>query len=137
MRLLFAPEAQSRQQVLDWRIEAGPEALASQPATPVRQVALNLLLNAGVVAGHGGRVGLVVTNGGDGLSITVSDSGAGLSPADLGRLMASGPLPPGGGVGLRLVHDIVAGLDGKLSHDRAEGQTVIRVDLPVRGDAHA
>jgi len=137
LRLLFAPEAQSREQVLDWRIEAGAEALASQPATPVRQVALNLLLNAGAVAGHGGRVGCIVTNGAAGLSIAVSDSGAGLSPADLGRLMASGPLPPGGGVGLRLVHDIVAGLDGKLSHDRVAGQTVIRVDLPVRGGAHA
>jgi len=137
LRLLFAPEAQSRDQALDWRIEAGAEALASQPAAPVRQVALNLLLNAGAVAGHEGRVGLVVTNGGDGLSIEVSDSGAGLSPADLGRLMASGPLPPGGGVGLRLVHDIVAGLDGRLSHHRTGGETVIRVDLPIAGNADA
>ena len=137
LRLLFSPEAQSREQSLEWRIEAGADALASQPATPVRQVALNLLLNAGAVAGHGGRVGLVVTNGGDLLSMTVSDSGAGLSAADLGRLMASGPLPPGGGVGLRLVHDLVTGLGGTLTHDRVDGQTIIRVDLPVRGEGHA
>ena len=137
LRLLFSPEAQSREQSLDWRIDAGADALASQPATPVRQVALNLLLNAGAVAGQGGRVGLAVTNGGDLLSMTVTDSGAGLNPADLGRLMASGPLPPGGGVGLRLVHDLVTGLGGTLTHGRVDGQTVIRVDLPVRGGAHA
>ncbi len=137
LRLLFSPEVQTRQQSLEWQIEAGADALACHPATPVRQMVLNLLLNAGAVAGQGGRVGLAVTNGGDLLSMTVSDSGGGLSSADLGRLMASGPLPPGGGVGLRLVHDIVAGLGGRLMHDRVDGQTVIRVDLPVKGEGHA
>jgi len=50
---------------------------------------------------------------------------------------ASGPLPPGGGVGLRLVHDIVEGLGGRLHHERTDGQTLIRVDLPSRGASHA
>jgi sensor histidine kinase regulating citrate/malate metabolism len=40
-------------------------------------------------------------------------------------------------VGLRLVHDIVTGLGGTLHHDRAEGRTVIRVDLPAQGQANA
>ena len=43
----------------------------------------------------------------------------------------------GGGVGLRLVHDIVAGLGGTLHHYRAGDQTVIRVDLPAHGGDHA
>lgn len=137
LRLLFEPEAHSRSQVLNWQVHAGAASLAGQPAAPVRQVALNLLLNAGAAAGVNGRVGLRVTNGGDGLSITVSNTGAAMTEADLARLMASGPLPPGGGVGLRLVHDIVAGLGGRVQHDRIDGQTVIRVDLPVHGGKDA
>ena len=137
LRLLFEPEVHSRNQVLDWQLAAGAVALAGQPAAPVRQVTLNLLLNAGVAAGVNGRVGLTVADCGNGLSIAVSNTGAAIGTADLARLMASGPLPPGGGVGLRLVHDIVAGLGGRLHHDRIGGQTVIRVDLPFHGGEHA
>jgi signal transduction histidine kinase len=137
LRLLFEPEAHSRSQVLDWQVQAGAAALAGQPAAPVRQVALNLLLNAGAAAGLNGRVGLSVAKDGNALSISVSNTGAAMTEADLGRLMASGPLPPGGGVGLRLVHDIVAGLGGRLYHNRAGDQTVIRVDLPALGGDHA
>jgi signal transduction histidine kinase len=137
LRLLFEPEAHSRNLVLEWQMEAGAAALADQPAAPVRQVALNLLLNAGAAAGPNGKVGLNVSNGNDRLTIAVSNTGAGMSEADLQRLLASGPLPPGGGVGLRLVHDIVAGLGGTLHHDRADGRTTIRVDLPVTGKTDA
>jgi signal transduction histidine kinase len=137
LRLLFEPEAHSRNIALAWEVQAGAAALASQPAAPVRQVALNLLLNAGEAAGQNGQVGLKVSNGGDRLSILVSNTGSAMSDADLRRLLASGPLPPGGGVGLRLVHDIVSGLGGTLHHDRADGRTVIRVDLPATGTGHA
>jgi signal transduction histidine kinase len=137
LRLLFEPEATSRGQALAWRIEAGAAALSGLPAAPVRQVTLNLLLNAGAAAGRGGRVGLSVGEGEGGLAIAVTDNGPGLGPADLSRLMASGPLPPGGGVGLRLVHDIVAALGGSIRHDRGTGETGIRVDLPVREAAGA
>ncbi|WP_425306236.1 ATP-binding protein [Ciceribacter thiooxidans] len=78
-----------------------------------------------------------MANEGDELSISVSNTGAAMSEADLGRLLASGPLPPGGGVGLRLVHDIVAGLGGRLLHERIGDQTVIRVNLPPHGGDHA
>jgi signal transduction histidine kinase len=137
LRLLFEPEAHSRNLVLEWQVEAGAAALAAQPAAPVRQVALNLLLNAGAAAGPNGKVGLNVSNGNERLTIAVSNTGAGMSGADLQRLLASGPLPPGGGVGLRLVHDIVAGLGGTLHHDRADGRTIIRVDLPATGKTDA
>lgn len=131
LRLLFESEVASRDQTLDWRIAAGDETLAALPSAPVRQVTLNLLLNASEAAGNGGRVGLSVTNGADVLSIAVHDTGSGLGPDHLARLLSSGPLPPGGGVGLRLAHDIVVGLDGDISHTRSDGETVIRVDLPA------
>ncbi len=137
LRLLFEPEVASREQNLQWQIAAGDDTLAALPATPVRQVTLNLLLNASEAAGRGGRIGLSVTNGADVLSIAVDDTGPGLGPDHLARLLSSGPLPPGGGVGLRLAHDIVVGLSGRISHTRTEGVTVIRVELPVEGDRHA
>ncbi len=90
-----------------------------------------MLLNGSEAAGIGGRVGLCVTNGSGVLSIAVEDTGPGLGPDHLARLLSSGPLPPGGGVGLRLAHDIVVGLNGQISHTRIEGATVIRVDLPA------
>lgn len=137
LRLLFEPEAASRGQALDWRVAAGPAGLAILPAAPVRQIVLNLLLNAGAAAGRNGRVGLGITNGDGRLSVTVSDDGPGFGAGDLGRLLGSGPLPPGGGVGLRLVHDLVDGLGGTIAHDRSDGITRVRVDLPASGASHA
>lgn len=137
LRLLFEPEVASREQRLHWQIAAGDATLAALPAAPVRQVTLNLLLNASEAAGPGGRVGLSVTNGADVLSIAVDDSGPGLGPDHLARLLSSGPLPLGGGVGLRLAHDIVVGLHGRISHTRTDDATVIRVELPTAGNSHA
>ena len=131
LKLLFEPEVARREQRLDWRIAAGDDTLATLLSAPVRQVTLNLLLNASEAAGNCGRIGLSVTNGGDLLSICVDDTGPGLGPDHLARLLSSGPLPPGGGVGLRLAHDIVVGLNGRISHTRTDGATIIRVDLPA------
>ncbi len=136
LRLLFEPEIASRQQNLMWNIGAGDETLATLPSVQVRQVTLNLLLNASEAAGSGGQVGLTVSNGADVLSIVVEDSGPGLGPDHLARLLSSGPLPPGGGVGLRLAHDIVVGLGGGIGHTRSGGTTIIRVDLPAAVSGH-
>ncbi|KAB2884099.1 MAG: HAMP domain-containing histidine kinase [Albidovulum sp.] len=137
LRLLFEPEALSRKQTLDWQIEAASAVLATQPAAQVRQIVLNLLLNAGAAAGQGGKVSLKVVNGDDRLSLSIADDGPGLGSSNLARLMASGPLPSGGGVGLRLVHDLVAGLDGRIHHQRTGNETIIRVELPTGGRGHA
>lgn len=137
LRLLFEPEAASREQRLDWSVEAVAASMARLPAAPVRQIVLNLLLNAGAAAGRSGSVALAVTNGADHISLSIIDDGPGLGPADIARLMASGPLPPGGGVGLRLVHDLVTGLGGAIRHERQDGRTQIRVDLPLGGGGDA
>ncbi|MFN3575967.1 MAG: ATP-binding protein [Tabrizicola sp.] len=137
LRLLFEPEIASRAQKLHWTVEAGKAGLARLPAAPVRQVVMNLLLNAGAAAGQGGQVEVTVSESRDRLLIEITDTGPGLSQADLDRLLTSGPLPPGGGVGLRLVHDLVSGLGGEIDHERVRGRTHVRVTLPLRdaGDA--
>ena len=130
LKLLFEPEADRKGQSLAWRVEADAADLAPLPAAPVRQVVLNLLLNASAAAPDGGRIGLNVAAREDGIELIISDDGRGLSAQDLDRLMSSTPVAPGGGVGLRLVHDLVDGLNGRIRHSREAGQTVLEVFLP-------
>jgi signal transduction histidine kinase len=137
LRLLFEPEAASRRQALSWAVEAAGSEMRKLPAAPVRQIVLNLLLNSSAAAGTSGQVALRVFGGQDGLTITVSDSGPGFSPFDLVRLVGEGAVPPGGGVGLRLVRDLVAALGGTIRHERAQGLTTITVTLLPADERHA
>jgi len=130
LRLLFEPETTRRKQRLDWKIESSTDALQCLPSAPVRQIALNLLLNASSAAPEGGAVSLSIQEEKDGLLLAVSDDGPGLSETALARLMSEALVEPGGGVGLRLVRDLVAGLGGTVGCDRSEGRTVISVRLP-------
>lgn len=137
LKLLFEPEVASRSQRLHWNVEAGTTGIRGLPAAPVRQIVLNLLLNAGAAAGQDGQVGLDVTAREGKLLVAITDSGPGLGQADLDRLLASGPLPPGGGVGLRLVHDLVSELEGEIHHDRVGDKTTVLVTLPLRDAKNA
>ena len=130
LRVLIAPELDRRGQSLDWHVEAGCEALARVPAGPVRQMALNLLLNGAGAAGPGGRVGLDLAEEDGTLRLAVSDSGPGLPEAALRRLLNQDEAETGGGMGLRVVHDLVAGLGGRIEHARRAGLTEIVVRLP-------
>lgn len=130
LRLLFEPEASRLGQELAWQVEASQQMLAGFPAGPVRQVVLNLLLNASTAAGVGGKVGFAVSAFKGGLRLTVQDSGPGLPPEAQARLLSAAPLQPGGGVGLRLVRDIVAGLGGRIDYIRTLDRTAVQVVVP-------
>jgi signal transduction histidine kinase len=127
LRLLIAPEIARQGQALEWRVETAAGDIASLPAGPIRQVALNLLLNASSAAGRGGTVALRVASGAQGIAINVRDNGPGLPDAALRRLLSSEPVHPGGGVGLRLVRDLVAELGGRIEHERTGATTTITV----------
>ncbi len=131
LHLLIGPEVKRERQTLDWQVTVDDELMAQFASAPMRQIALNLLLNASSAAGIGGRVGLDLSAAPDGLRLEISDSGVGLSPEAEYRLLTSSPVTPAGGVGLRLVHDLVAELGGAVKADRRGGKTVISVDLPV------
>jgi len=135
LRLLFEPETTRRGQRLEWRITGDNDSLHGLPSAPVRQIALNLLLNASSAAPDGGAVSLCVGEEAAGLRLVVTDDGPGLSAAASARLMSEAPLEPGGGVGLRLVRDLVTGLGGCVACDRSEGLTQITVRLPRRAEA--
>lgn len=135
LRLLFEPETTRRRQRLDWKIAADDDMLHDLPSAPVRQIALNLLLNASSAAPDGGLVSFDAHEDGEGLHLVVTDDGFGLSEAARARLMSEASVEPGGGVGLRLVRDLVTGLGGRIAYDRSEGLTKIDVFLPVREKA--
>ena len=129
LHILFEPEAHRRGLQLDWRVNATD--LPAMDSAPVRQIALNLLLNAAAVGQSGGTVSFVADASACSLRLTLKDSGPGLPDTALRRLLTSEPMPPGGGVGLRLVHDLVADMGGQIEHFRSNDTTMLTVTLPV------
>ncbi len=133
LRLLFEPETIHRGQRLEWSVGVCGDVLPSLPSAPVRQILLNLLLNASSAAPESGAVSLRVRGDDEGLELSVGDDGAGLSETARNRLLTEAPVAPGGGVGLRLVRDLVAGLGGAIACGRVDGRTEITIRLPRLG----
>lgn len=130
LHLLVGPEVRRRAQNLVWDIQIAPQDVAPFPASQLRQILLNLLLNASAAAGENGDVGLCVASATEGLRVVVSDSGPGLSADARQRLLSSQPVPPGGGVGLRLVHDLVQDLNGQIHLSEGEVANQIEILFP-------
>lgn len=129
LKLLIQPEASRQTQDLDWSVHLSGEHPVLLAAGPLRQISLNLLLNASAAAGPRGRVGLKAEGCARSLSIEITDSGKGMPKAALDRLLTDEPLSPGGGVGLRMVRDLTLGLGGRIAHVRADGLTRVRVTI--------
>lgn len=130
LRLLIHPEISRNHQDLIWLVDAQPDMLGRFAAAPVRQILLNLLLNATKAAGQGGKVALKVASHKGALCLAVQDSGPGLSTAAREKLLGGGTPAPGGGVGLRLVHDLVGELNGRIRLGRNDGTTTIDIQFP-------
>jgi len=134
LNLLIRPEAERRGQRLQWDITLPEDCAAHLPAGPVRQIALNLLLNAASAAGYGGEIGLRLDCNGDVAVLAVQDSGAGLPEHLHARLLSDTPVEPGGGVGLRLVRELVQDMGGQITlGPSVQGLQEIQVHLPCAG----
>jgi signal transduction histidine kinase len=132
LRLLIAPAVSRQEQRLNWSVDLPEGSATGLDAGPVRQIGLNLLLNASAAAGREGTVGFMVSPRQNALVLAVDDDGPGMPETAIRRLMTSDPADPGGGVGLRLVRDLVLGLKGEIDHVRNGGRTRIAVTLPFR-----
>lgn len=140
LNLLIRPEAERRGQHLHWDVTLPEDCVAGLPAGPVRQIVLNLLLNACSVAGYGGEIGLRLAREGSFVLLAVQDSGPGLPDHLHARLLSDAPLEPGGGVGLRLVRELVQGAGGHITLGQSpQGLQEIQVHLPCagNGESHA
>lgn len=100
-------------------------------ATSLRQIVFNLVTNALKFTTRGGRITVAARYDGDGpLSIVVSDTGPGLDPADVERLLAPGGVPrrddradrDGLGLGLPLVQALAAANGATLSIESELGK---------------
>jgi signal transduction histidine kinase len=94
-------------------------------ARRLAQVFLNLLLNAGDAMGGAGRVSIAARADADGVAVEVRDSGPGIPPADLPRVLepffTTKPAGQGTGLGLAISQGIVESFGGTLSATNAPG----------------
>ena len=114
------------------------EGLASR----IRQVVLNLLLNALHAVGERGRVEVRASTVDAFARIEVRDDGAGIAPADLERVFepffTTKPAGEGTGLGLYISHEIVRWHSGRFEvrSSPGDGATFV-VDLPLHGGAES
>lgn len=108
----------------------------------IKQMLINLLSNAVKYTPDGGHVTVAVSSDPKtGLSLAVRDTGTGIDPADLDRILApfnQGPAPlrqrspKGVGLGLPLTKSLIALHGGRLSIDSAPGSgTVATLHFPA------
>lgn len=105
----------------------------SLPATPVRQILMNLLLNAIQAAEPGSRVRCRVMLASSRLRIETENSGRPIPPEAMDRLFEpfAHASETGHGLGLWVTYQIVSQLGGRITADSAEGTTRFLVVLPV------
>jgi two-component system, OmpR family, sensor kinase len=135
LKHLVRPEAERRGVALDWRIDL-PDSV-DLGAVGVRQVLLNLVLNACAATPPGGRVGLSASLSPDGLVCEVSDEGPGLDRSQAARLTGEGPASQEGSrrLGMDVVVGLLGTLDGRatVSSEPDRGTSIrIAIPLPLR-----
>jgi len=108
----------------------------------IRRLVGNLLDNAIKYTSEGGRVSVKMTAGKCAVRFEVSDSGMGIPKEDQDNMYerfyrsAQAEMFPGTGLGLSMVHSIVAYYHGEIACDSAVGRgTTFRVTLPLVAEA--
>lgn len=129
---LVQHETGTRRLQLDWRNRLGEPIAIDGPA--VRQITLNLLLNACAASPPEGRIRVEVESDGQRLTVAVTDEGPGL-PAALARMLeepAAFAAPPDGtaGLGLWTCVRLVVRLGGYIKVRRPGTGTEIAVSIP-------
>ena len=142
--------------VIEPQASRGEIALCWQPPVPdlpplwcdrvrLRQILLNLLSNAVKFTDPGGSVEIAAELGA-GLRITVRDTGIGIAPEDIARIMTPfGQIGPpssrtyqGAGLGLTLTKALVEQHGGRITLDSAPGVgTTVHLSFPAERVMHA
>lgn len=130
--LLILVEAEAHARSVTVVREGVLERPLALPATLLRQILLNLLLNAIAAAEEGGRVRLGLKADPGMLRLTVCNDGKHIPDEQLAYLFEpfySGR-EKGHGLGLWVVYQIVQQLGGGLSVDSEPGLTTFRIEIP-------
>ncbi len=131
VRTLVGPAAQKKRLRLAWCNEL-PDSLPL-PATLLRQIFINLLLNAIQAANEEGEVGCLVERVPGELAITVTNDGRLLTPERMEHLFEPfSPLSESGhGLGLWVTWQIVHQLGGRIAAQAKENLMVFEVRIPI------
>jgi len=131
---LIQPQVSKRRIRLDWSARM-PEELPA-PASLVRQILINLLLNAVQAAAEGGHVSLWLGRKDDSsscLTIVVGNDGTLLGEEQLAHLFEpfASTRAGGHGLGLWVTYQIVTQLNGRIAARNVDGQVEFAVQLPL------
>ncbi len=118
----FGEEARRRGIALEGRIEAVP--VVETDGDRVLQVVSNLLANALQWTPDGGAVTLALGSGGGRVTVTVADSGPGISPQELERVFRPfwSRNGQGTGLGLAIARELAQALGGRLELESELGR---------------
>jgi len=137
LRTLIEPEVSARGLTLRWRVDSASVARTPLPAHQIRQLLLNLLLNAVKAADDHGIVELFVSRSENLLTIIVGNTGAPIDAEIQARLFepfVAATERDGKrayGLGLWVCYQIVQQLRGSIVADSSGGWTRFKVMLPI------
>ena len=138
VRMLILPDLQRKSAHLRWDVEC--DQPISLPASLIRQVLINLLLNATRAISEEGHVAMRFRQSVGILDIQIGNDGAHIPPEKIGLLFEpfqdtsneSSPLVSGHqGIGLWITYQIVRQLHGRINVDSRPGWTEVHVTIPV------
>lgn len=131
VHILLKPEAAKKGVTLDWHCTLNGEL--PLPATLVRQVLINLVLNALQAVEAGGTVRCEIATLPDCLRMEVRNDGRHIEESRLPYLFEpfAGEGSSGRSLGLWITYQIVSRLEGHISVRSQPGSTVFAVELPL------
>lgn len=137
IHILVTPAANKQGAHLSW-VAVLPHAL-SLPSTLVRQVLINLLLNAITAAGRDGLVAVRILASESQLVMVVENSGRPLLPEQLARLFEpfTSFSESGNGLGLWICYQIVTQLGGTISAESNTELTRFTILIPLNPQSDA
>lgn len=139
LELLIAPEARKKEARIVWELR-GDEAFLTD-ADAIRQILVNLLLNACKASPCRGTIRVALTMAESETRLSVSDQGPGLPDTVQEYLQAvpsASALPPARELGIGVIAALVQDIGASLSvESRADEGTTITVSLPLTHDEEA
>jgi signal transduction histidine kinase len=134
LKLLIGAEVRRRTLALDWSNDLDRDLPV--PATAMRQIVLNLVLNALQASPAGGRVRFEAAAADDRLKVEIHDQGSGFSAEAravlLGAAGKPAPIGDGAGLGLWMTRRLVQDLHGDVSLEPSPlGGALVRVTVPL------
>ncbi len=130
---LVKPQAKKKRLRVEWNNRLPPEV--PLPATLVRQVLINLMLNAVQAAAEEGDVAIDIATADGKLQLRVANNGKALSPDEQAHIFE--PFSPvsreGHGLGLWVTYQIVQQLNGEIRVASIGDRTVFSLTTPLGG----